>query len=256
MDVPIEVHNLDLPLRSDIKIKNAFSKFLKKSFDYRSKFLQSSYEVAFDGYSFMGQKDSLNQYDSDMLHSFVLSDFQEIDQFPKEFHQFLSEEWPVVLSTVKKAELEWVKRMNQPELLEFLESKSMGYMMSCNYYPKTYKCSKVAINNTRLSAHKDVSFLTTFPFGISEGLSYFDSEGHKVALGNEKEVFSFPGYFMEVASEYKISALNHQVDLPEKLDQERFSFALFSMPRPNSIVKIGNKELRSEDYYKEYLQLF
>tara|TARA_B100000809_G_scaffold249300_2_gene280438 strand:+ start:9620 stop:10384 length:765 start_codon:yes stop_codon:yes gene_type:complete len=252
----IEVKESNLELKSDASIKSAFRDFLKKSLEYRSGFLQSEYNIAFDGYSFMGQQDSLNQYDSDMLHSFVLSDFQEVENFPKEFYEFLYGEWNSILEFVKAAEIKLVAKINNPILSELYASDVMGYMMSCNYYPKTNDCSQVAKNQTRLSAHKDVSLFTTFPYGISEGLSFENSAGLKVEVGNKKKVFSFPGYFMEYVTGNKISGLIHQVELPKRLDTERFSFALFSMPKPNSTLTIDGKEMYSEDYYKEYLQLF
>lgn len=250
-----QIIELNIDVRTDTSIKKAFKNFLDKPLSYKSEFLQSKYDVAFDGYSFMGQKDSLNQYDSDMLHSFVLSDFQDVENFPVEFQDFLSNEWKSVLKLVRQAELKLLKKLNNPILSELYESGSMGYMMSCNYYPKTNNILKVAKNNTRLSTHKDVSLFTTFPYGISEGLAYFN-DGKKIELGNKNRVFTFPGYFLEYVTENKSTALSHQVELPDNLDTERFSFALFSMPKPSVKIKIGAKEMNSEDYYKNYLQLF
>lgn len=70
---------------SDEVIKEAFQSFLEQSEDYKNTYRQSHFNCAFDGYSFLGQTDSLNQYSTDLLYSFVLSRFSNVEQFPKEF---------------------------------------------------------------------------------------------------------------------------------------------------------------------------
>lgn len=41
----------------------------------------------------MGKKNSVNQYHTDFLDSFVHSEFSKKEQFPVEFHAFLYHEW-------------------------------------------------------------------------------------------------------------------------------------------------------------------
>lgn len=167
---------LELLEKSDLKIRNSFSEFLKRPSHYKNLFLQSRYNTAFDGYSFVGQKDSLNQSEDDMLHSFVLSEFHNTQDFPQEFHGFLSEEWPELKKRVRDMELKLIQEHNLP-FAHLYENNAMGYMLSCNYYPKPNTC-KVMATNKRLSAHTDVSLFTSFPYGVQEGFSYFDRNKH------------------------------------------------------------------------------
>ena len=111
MNLEIIEHNLVEKI--DVGIRNSFSNFLYQSPEYRNRFLQSSYKTAFDGYSFIGQKDSLNQYETDLLHSFVLSDLH-VDRFPKEFSSFLTNEWPKLITAIKKIELQLIRKHNLP----------------------------------------------------------------------------------------------------------------------------------------------
>lgn len=250
------VAELHVSNKSDDTIKEALRSFIKKDRSYKNKFLQSEMNIAFDGYSFIGQKDSLNQYDTDMLHSFVLSDFQSVDRFPSEFHRFLKEEWEELKTSVRAIELERIKTFNNPEITKLYQDNVIGYMMSCNYYPKPLNCEAIAKNNTRLSAHKDVSLFSTFPFGIDSGFSSIDTDQNSIALGEKSNTIQFPGYFLEFMSQRKIVALNHQVELPKDLDSERFSFAIFSIPKPNCTFILNGKEIKSNDYYNAYLALF
>ncbi len=239
---------------SDLAIRNAFTEFLNQPLDYRMNHLQSTYKMAFDGYSFMGQNDSLNQYDTDMLHSFVLSNLQETWNFPKEFQGFLQNEWPRLISHVRELELELIAQRNLP-FKELYDRDCIAYMMSCNYYPAVGRQNIKPVDNKRLSAHTDVSLFTTFPFGLSEGFS-FHNEGQLNHIGEQEHVFSFFGYFSEYVSQGNIKALYHQVELPENLNSERFSFAIFSIPKPTSSFLIGNSAISGKKYYSEYLSLF
>ncbi|WP_159948724.1 2OG-Fe(II) oxygenase family protein [Polaribacter septentrionalilitoris] len=242
--------------KSNLKIRTALLNFVKKDSKYKKQFLQSRYNTAFDGYSYIGQKDSLNQYENDMLHSFVISEFQNIEDFPKEFHSFLKDDWEKLISTVKNAELTKIKELNIPELTQLYKDNIIGYMMSCNYYPKPINCKSNAKNNTRLSAHKDVSLFTTFPYGVDNGLSVLDINNNYVEIDKKEKTFLFSGYFLEFMTHKKIPALNHQVNLPKDLESERFSFAVFSIPKPNTTFSGNGMAINSTDYYKKYLSLF
>ena len=250
----MNILEFDVIKKSDRSIKESFRQFLNQSDNYKNKFLQSNYNIAFDGYSFLGQTDSLNQYDTDMLYSFVISNFQPVEKFPKEFHSFLSTHWLELIEKVKEKELQIIEKQNIP-IINLYQNDAIGYMMSCNYYPKPNNHKRTAKNNMRLSEHTDVSLYTTFPFGISKGFSY--SDGHKqISLGNKEKTLVFNGYFSEFVTDGKVKALNHQVELPENLDSERFSFAIFSMPKPGCAFYIGNKKYSASDYYNKYLSLF
>lgn len=250
----MQIIQSDLLEKCNKNITEAFSSFLKKEDSYKNKYLQSNYKNAFDGYSFMGQKDSLNQYDTDMLHSFVLSEFNNIERFPKEFHSFLKEEWPRITDKIKRHELEIIKKYQLP-FEELYKEDKIGYMISCNYYPKPKDL--VARNNTqlRLSTHPDVSLFTTFPYGIKEGLSYCE-KNQKFQMKELNKTISFLGYFAEYISDKNFFALQHQVELPKDLSLDRFSFAIFSIPKPSSKFIVNNKEISGKEYYEKYLSIF
>ncbi|MGY0407231.1 MAG: 2OG-Fe(II) oxygenase family protein [Polaribacter sp.] len=250
----MNILEFDLLEKCDLTIRNSFSAFLKKPSNYKNNYLQSNYNNAFDGYSYMGQKDSLNQYDTDMLHSFVLSEFHNIEDFPQEFHSFLTDEWPQLKAKVREMELKIIQKSSIP-FKQLYKDDTIGYMMSCNYYPKPNACAIKAKNNLRLSVHPDVSLLTTFPYGISKGLSYFNNE-KQFEIGEKEKTIAFFGYFADFFSNGKIEALKHQVELPKDLYSERYSFAIFSIPKPNSIVRIGNRTINANDYYTKYLSIF
>jgi len=251
----MDIIELNIKKNIDTKVKTSFECFLKRNESYRYRFLQSKYNKVFDGYSYIGQKDSVNQYATDMLHSFVLSDFSNINEFPNEFYSFLLNDWKKITKNIRQYETEIIKKLDNFTLNSLYENDAIGYMMSCNYYPKIKNLNFLAHDNTRLSLHKDVSLFTTFPFGISQGLNYFRNN-EAVSLGSRDNIFTFPGYFMEFATNHEYSALSHQVNLPDNSDSERYSFAIFSIPKPNAKFKIGNDELTGKEYYTKYLSLF
>ncbi len=235
---------------SENLLKKSLFDFLQKPIQYRKQFLQKSYQTAFDGYSFLGQKDSLNQYDFDSLHSFVISEFTEYSKFPEEFHQFFRSEWESLQSTVRRIELEVISNLNIPGLKEFYE-KEIGHMISCNYYPQV----SAPKNELRLSEHKDVSLFTVFLFGNDEGFHYKDQNGQMINLGIIDQIVLFPGYLMELLTQGKVKAIEHQVDFSQS-NNERFSFAFFSIPKPNSNIHFQNIQMTGNDYYEKYLALF
>lgn len=240
-------------LKSDDKqLKKAFKQFLEKPLIYKKEFLQAHYHCAFDGYSYLGQKDSSNQYETDLLHSFVLSEFTPKDKFPNEFQSFLTNEWEAILSKVKEIELEIISQLDIPNLKEFYKN-SIGHMASCNYYPKINTQDNTS--KLRLSKHKDVSLFTVFVFGATDGFSYENSLNKKLNLKTTDNIVVFPGYLLEFLTQGKIKALEHQVDFSTN-NTDRYSFAFFSIPAPNKDILFNNLTLTSNAYYKEYLSLF
>ncbi|WP_282036399.1 2OG-Fe(II) oxygenase family protein [Saccharicrinis aurantiacus] len=238
---------------SDALLRNAFRSFLSKDSDYKNQYLQKCYNRAFDGYSYMGQADSLNQYPSDMLHTFVLSDFAGSFDFPIEFKDFFDLEWKKIKELISTIELGIIEKIGDQNLREFYK-ESVGHMVSCNYYPKVNNRSKNANDNKRLSDHSDVSLLTTFPFGVEEGLAYVQND-QSFIVGKKQNVFAFNGYLMQYITAGKQTALMHHVELPN-IDEERYSFAFFSLVKPDAKIALQNTQVDALDYYRDYLNLF
>ncbi|WP_406685601.1 2OG-Fe(II) oxygenase family protein [Seonamhaeicola sp. MEBiC1930] len=239
------------PKSSDVTLKKAFKSFLNKPNDYKKGYLQAQFNYAFDGYSFLGQKDSLNQYDTDLLNSFVLSKFSKTDKFPNEFHYFLNNEWDKLTEKIRRIERKIIKKLNLPHLTNFYE-ENIGHMVSCNYYPPV---SSDAISELRLSKHIDVSLFTVFVFGISDGFAYQNLRNHKEVLGASDNIVIFPGYLLEYLTHGEYTALKHQVEF-SNVNHERFSFAFFSIPKPFQEMEFNGKKFTSEKYYENYLNLF
>ncbi|UOY04746.1 hypothetical protein L0P88_12340 [Muricauda sp. SCSIO 64092] len=241
----------NIPVFSDIELRAALVTFVKRTWDYRKTYLQKELKVAFDGYSYLGQEDSLNQYSFDQLHSFVISDLLPYSSFPKEFHTFLLQEWEPMVQFLTGLQELLLRKFNIEHLKGELRN-NMGYMASCNYYPSL---SDKKIKGQRLSTHRDVSFFTVFPFGLDRGL-VMQKDGQKQNVGVMERVFAFPGYMAEVMTEGKIKALDHYVEESKRPNKERFSFAFFSIPRPEAVINFPKGEMDGKDYYKQYLSLF
>lgn len=240
-----------IPKCSDFTLKQAFKSFLSQPETYRKQFLQDRYNYAFDGYSYLGQKDSTNQYDTDLLHSFVLSEFSKVNSFPKEMHPFLDKQWVDLIVKVRSIERDIIKTLNLPGLEEFYNN-TIGHMVSCNFYPKINYNQQT--QQLRLSKHKDVSLFTVFVFGSKAGFSFQDNNKNK-KLKETDNIVVFPGYLLEYLSQGKYNALEHQVDFTE-IDKERYSFAFFSIPKPFQNIVFNQQKFSSESYYKDYLSLF
>lgn len=245
----------DLQCFDNSILKTGFQSFLKANTNYKENFLQKKYNYGFDGYSYLGQKDSSNQYETDLLHSFVISDFRNSNLFPEEFQDFMKFEWGNLQNKIRILERELIQKLAFPGLLDFYEAH-IGHMISCNYYPKTEPFNYTAKNNTRLSEHRDVSLFTIFPFGFDRDFYYQNSKKEWVQIEATNNIVIFPGYLLEVFTNGKIKALNHCVKLPENRNSERFSFAYFSLPYPNRQFEVAGKNYSSENYFKEYLNLF
>ncbi|AZQ60106.1 hypothetical protein EJ994_15340 [Maribacter sp. MJ134] len=245
----------NIPALKDSKLRAALQRFLVLPLSKRMKYSQKKLEVAFDGYSYMGQTDSLNQYDSDLLHSFVLSDISDQENFPQPFQQYLSQEFPEQLLLIRELEKEILKRLGFSKFNIFYENH-VSHMVSCNFYPELTNSVHNIELSERLSYHTDVSLFSIFLFGLESGFSYEKSSGDKVVLDSIDEVVLFPGHLMELMSNGKIKALNHGVVLPENRMEQRFSFAFFSLPKPQANMQFGSFKGSGKDYYKQYLNQF
>lgn len=250
-----EIFNFYNQVASSSLLRTSLQRFVERPAAYKKAFLQDKFSQGLDGYSYWGQTNSNNQYSTDMLHSFVLSEFTKPALFPKEFHDFFSTQWDYLKNQVRQRELEIIRQLNI-EGLEALYEQVMGHMISCNYYPATQGAKETGSNNTRLSKHKDISLLTTFLFGIDDGLSYQDKQGKQCHLGTQKNQLAFSGYLLELLSDHKIKALEHQVELPLSSTCERYSFAFFSVIQPNSQLIFNGLNMSAEQYHKKYLSLF
>lgn len=230
-------------------IDESFKAFMSRQISYRKHFLQTEYNYAFDGYSFMGQKNSTNQYAHDSLHSFVISDFHAVKNYPKELRLFMNTCWNELTSVVKEVEQSILHKMLvQSEIIQF-HKKNIGHMMSLNFYPIMKKQ-----NIKRLSTHKDVSLISIFPFGISRELFIIDENGDETNIPPTKNLIAFPGFLIELLSKGKIKALQHHVNCDELINLERYSYVMFSIPTTNINLPIIN--INSENYFKKYLSLF
>ena len=234
------------------RLINALQSFVLQDTAYTHQFLQKNYSHGLDGYSFLGQKDSANQYHFDLLHSFVISEFHTPDQFPKEFLEFFEIDWHRLKAKIVEVELGIIAQLEIPGLKEMYQ-EVMGHMISCNYYPRLQPHQLT--QPERLSAHKDVSLFTVFPFGFDSDFS-FEWKGEWHTITATEDMVVFPGYLLEVISNGAIPALNHKVNQPQNPLQERFSFAYFSIPFPIKTIRVGNVHLTAEAYFEQYLQLF
>jgi isopenicillin N synthase-like dioxygenase len=236
---------------SSNNLVSAFKLFLNQPLDYRTQFLQTKYARAFDGYSFLGQENSFNQYSTDQLHSFVFSEFTKTEDFPKEFHSYLKTEFLEVKKAVTNLELEVLESFKDDDFLTIYKA-NFGHMISCNYYPKI---SDKTITE-RLSMHKDVSLFSMFPYGLDKGLAYKCTNNRVEDLDFKSTIFGFKGFGAEFFLGDNLKGLNHKVNYSETENSERFSIAFFSMPKPNTIFTFRGKTYNSETFYTNYLNLF
>jgi len=245
----------NIPAFKDSELRTALQRFLGLPQTQRMEFSQKELGVAFDGYSYLGQTDSLNQYDKDLLHSFVISDISDQENFPEAFQAYLSQEFPEQLVLIKELEKEVLKRLGFREFGAFYENH-IKHMVSCNFYPELAVKAHNILPSERLSYHTDVSLFSVFLFGLESGFSYERASGDKVVLDHIDEVVLFPGYLMELMTNGKIKALKHGVILPENRTEQRFSFAFFSLPAPQANIQFGSFKGSGKDYYEQYLNQF
>lgn len=228
---------------------------MNQSKEYRLQFLQNRYKTAFDGYTYYGQKGSSNQYEKDMLHSFVLSEFHPTSAFPVEFKPFFEQEWDSVINKVKEMEKQVISQLNIDGLVE-LYDHVIGHTIGCNYFPPVIEANGDVDESMRLTSHTDGSLFSVFPFGLDKGFTFKNAENQDEALGSKEETVLFNGYFLDYFMDGEIKALDHFVEMPDDLTRERFSFAFFSVPKPGLSFEFRGKQLTSEAYFQKYLDLF
>ncbi len=241
-DYPIFYPNIE-NLACIEQLQESLKAFVKQPLLYKKLYLQKNYNIAFDGYSYMGQEDSSHQAADDLLHSFVLSNLQNKDVFPKEFQPFLQNNFERVINYVQDIERRELKRLQVFELEEIYD-ELFGHMVSCNYYPSISTInSRPAL---RLTAHKDVSLFTTFPLGVAAGFAI----GEQIYNSLSKTMI-FPGYFLEWYTAAKVPAIYHRIVLPENSIEERYGFSFFSIPKPGQTFSWNGKIYSSDEYYNK-----
>ncbi len=227
-------------------ISRAMLQFMDRPMTERLAFLQKEMNSVFDGYSYQGQADSLNQGAEDMVHTFVISEFTEKEVFPSEWQVYLSNEFKSISDQLFQIENELIKQLNLT-----IKRVDLGHMVSCNFYPAQGEIS----NKLRLSEHPDVSVFTIFPFGIDDQLEYEENGEWKPLLASNNLVI-FSGYLLETLSNGKVKALNHRVKNIEEACQERLSFAFFTIPNNEAKLNVNGNTINATNYFESYLALF
>ncbi len=248
------------PALCNEELLDCFRAFIDTDPAYKERYLQKRFGYAFDGYSYVGQPDSSNQAEDDLVSTFVLSEFYDVERYPSEFHRFLHGGWRATLQTIRALEIEALELLNIPGLLDFYR-QNVGHMISNNYYPPIRNFAATAADNTRLSAHPDASLFTIFPFGIDDDLELelIDDSGLSAwqSVQASASMLLYPGYLLELWTNGDIKALNHRVRLAHDVAAERFSFAFFSLPFPQrEFVMPGRGTMTSEAYFEAYVGLF
>jgi len=218
--------------------------FLSKERNCKHSFLQKEFNYLFEGYSFLGQEDSLNQDSKDNVFTYVLSDFFDPARHPKEFQRLIKAQTSII-QTICKLEKELLLALD-PSLISFFEHQT-GHMLSANYYPASESAPQ------RLTEHPDVSLFTVFPFGMDEEFKFEALDGSWQTVEKTDEIVCFSGYLLECLTDIK--ALNHKVEKTGS-QHERFSFAYFSIPKPQQIFEMNQEKVTSEEYFTRYLSLF
>ena len=244
---------LDIQLRAH-SLKKCFTKFLEKDSSYKQRFLQKEFGYGFDGYSYPGQLDSINQAYDDRLHSFVFSDDFTMDKYPIEFRSFLTFDF----IEIKNKLLDSIKNILGTQSKEVL-TEHFSFSVSANFYPASIAANSTFHRTQRLTEHLDGSLITFFPFGLDDQLQY-QQDSKWVDWPASKSAICFPGYLMELITEGAIRGLNHRVLLPEGNIDDRFSFAFFLVPKKESSISFVENEKKYSispiEYYQKYLALF
>ncbi len=236
------------------ELPSSLRSFVQQPLSYREQYLQSQYGVAFDGYSYDGQTDSINQGPEDPLHSFVLSDFSKPEHFPQQFSHFLNDQWHPIKQFVSTIEQQLLAQIDDRLLQQY--NQNFGHMLSANYYPDQVT-RKADRPDLRLTEHPDVSLITVFVFGNDSCFEYqhpVTQQWH--SLEQTGRVVAFAGHLLEWLTDGAINALNHRVRYHND-EGERFSFALFSLPYPHTqLTSLKGNRLTTEAFYQEHLSLW
>ena len=230
-------------------LKSALDEFLLRPLEYRVQFAQKNYgldKVGFDGYSFPGQTDSVNQAYDDHLHSMVFSEFLTADAYPEEFCEYLTSYFLDTVRAIKKA----IDLTNLE--VELGLKDCLGISASINYYPKMDSMAKT--EGPRLTQHVDGSLLTLFPYGLEQGL-YYEKQGSWIEWPANDKALCFPGY-MSTLLDINVMPLNHKLNWVNE-QEDRYAFAFFVVPKPASMfIDKHGRNLSAFDYYQKYLALF
>lgn len=238
-------------------LRSALDAFLARPFEYRDTFAHARFSrtSAYDGYSYHGQAASecANQYPTDMLHSFVLSDCAEDSStpcgcspdFPAEFDTVTAQAtWRgEIMCRVDELEAGVCAALDRALCLGGGEGGSFSemltasccHMISCNRYPPMCEFGPAAKaasagyegeadsteppQQLRLSEHVDVSLLTVFPFGLGAGFSFRDPQTRALVTLSFpiRTPVVFAGQLAELLSAGRVPALRHCVALPRDI---------------------------------------
>jgi len=218
--------------------------FLNREEDYKAKFLQTKFNQGFEGYSFMGQEDSANQYADDQLFTCVISDYVDQSVHAAEFAALFQAQEKLI-PQIASLEVELLSGLSE-DLLSFYH-QNIAHSLSANFYPAGGSSS------LRLTAHPDGSLLTVFPFGMDKEFQFELPDGSWQTVEKTGEIAIFSGYLMECMTDIK--SLNHKVE-KQGAHEERFSFAYFSIPSPGCSFQTNQGQMTTESYFKRYLSLF
>lgn len=218
--------------------------FLQQPDDYKADYLQTKLNTVFEGYSYMGQTDSLNQYAEDHLYTYVISDFFDPQRHAPEFRELI-ESQEHLLTQITLLEKRLINGV-VPGLKDFYEDH-VAHSLSANYYPAG------ELGSLRLTEHPDGSLLTVFPFGMDSQFKFQTADGTWHTIEKTNEMVCFSGYLLEYLT--GIKALNHKVE-HHGPQEERYSFAYFAIPKPGCSFEAQGEKITSEQYFEKYLALF
>lgn len=249
-----------LPALGPCCLPDALRRFCERTPGYRSRYLQQHFGPALEGYSFPGQEDSLNQGPEDALHSFVLSDNFPIERYPPELQSFLSQQWPTITRSVHLLEQQILARLGLKDIAN-QHRQLFQHTLSANYFPALPQPGAGRAHDAttpakllRLSAHPDVSLLTVFFNGLSEGFQYRNADQQWVDAPVTSTITVFPGELLEWMTDGAISALQHRVRTTSA-GIERFSFALFSLPAPDAVLTSNaGQTITTEQWHRKHLE--
>lgn len=229
----------------DNEFHKVFSDFIRQPLNYKKQYLQRNIQHVFDGYSYEGQLDSLNQGSEDLVETMVVSEHFDATTYPSEFKDIQT----CILPGLWK-ELDKVLMDLTDTYAVNIDWSCFEWMLSMNYYPPLLSAPKTPL---RLTEHPDISLFTIFPFGVDECLEVESNGLWKSSPSKENMAFQ-TGYFAQWM--FGISASNHRVAHAVDWNKERYSYAFFLIPKPGTLWLKNGREIPVEEYYEDYLTLF